>query len=128
MLLAVAWYFCSEHLGAIGNDNPLTAFWTCYFEVTEITFGVLHAARQRNCLPRLLSSRAMIPLWSAYVKVNYERLLSYCYAITNSSCKVVSVSSLVARIPFGRIHADQTMDVRVNTDIPRQQEAQSASA
>ena len=32
---------CQEYLGAIGNDNPLTAFWTSYLDMAEITFGLL---------------------------------------------------------------------------------------
>ena len=34
-----------EYLVAIGNDKPLTAFWTSYLDMTGIPLGLLRAAR-----------------------------------------------------------------------------------
>ena len=69
-----------EYLGAIGNDNPLTAFWTSHLDMAEITLGLLHAAREGDLLLHLASIRAMIPWCFVYDKVNYARFLSYYHA------------------------------------------------
>ena len=99
-----------DYIGAIGNDNPLTAFRTSYLDMAEITLGLLGATREGDWLLHLASIRAMFPWCVVYDKANYARFMSYYYATmlrlplttqrcTNSSCKVVSVSSLVTRIP-----------------------------
>ena len=69
-----------DHIDAIGNDNPLTAFWTSYHDMAEIMFGLPRAAREGDWLLHLASIRAMIPWCFAYDKVNYARFLSYYYA------------------------------------------------
>ena len=68
------------YLGAIGNDNPLTAFWTSYLDMAEITLGLLHAAREGDWLLHLASIRAMIPWCFVYDRVNYARFMSLYYA------------------------------------------------
>ena len=70
-----------EHIGAIWISNPLTAFWTSYHDMADIMLGLLLAARWADWFLHLPSSRALIPLWYAYDKVNYERFLTYNYAI-----------------------------------------------
>ena len=37
-----------EYLVAIGNDKPLTAFWTSYLDMTDMTLGLLRAAKERE--------------------------------------------------------------------------------
>ena len=69
-----------EYIGAIGNDNPLTAFRTSYLDMAEITLGLLGAAREGDWLLRIASIRAMIPWCVVYDKTNYARLMSYYYA------------------------------------------------
>ncbi len=69
-----------DHIDAIGNDNPLTAFWTYYHDMAEIMLGLPRAAREGDWLLHLASIRAMIPWCFAYEKVNYARFLSYYYA------------------------------------------------
>ena len=66
--------------GAIGNDNPLTAFWTSYLDMAGITLGLVRGAREGDWLLHLASIRAMIPWCVAYDKVKYARFLSYYYA------------------------------------------------
>ena len=116
-----------EYLGAIGNDNPLTAFWTSYLDMAEITLGLLHAAREGDWLLHLASIRAMIPWCFAYDKLNYARFLSYYYAtmsrLTIDHPEVhqqfmqdgfsVQIGS---QNPFGRIPVDQTIKETVNRD------------
>ena len=62
-----------EYIGAIGNDNPLPAFWTSYLDMAEITLGLLCAAREGDWLLHLASIRAMIPWCIVYDKANYAR-------------------------------------------------------
>ena len=125
-----------EYLGAIGNDNPLTAFWTSYLVRTEITLGLLSSAREGDWLLHLASIRAMIPWSFVYDKANYARFMSMpqCHAFqlttqrcTNSSCKAVSVSSLVARIP-SPVSLWIKPSRKQSTEIHSQQEAQGALA
>ena len=61
-----------EYIVAIENDKPLTAFWTSYLD--------MH-----------VSCHSTMPRYHAFPLA--------CQRCTNSSCKVVSVSSLMARIP-----------------------------
>ena len=125
-----------EYLVAIGNDTPLTAFWTSFLDMAEITLGLLRAAREGYWLLHLASIHAMIPWCFAYDKVNYARFMymSQCHTFqlttqrcTNSSCNVVSVSSLVARIP-SPVSLWIKPSRKQSTDIHRQQEAQWALA
>ena len=69
-----------EYLVAIGNDKPLTAFWTSYLDMTDMTLGLLRAARGEGWLFHFASIRTMITLCLAYDKVNYARFLSFYYA------------------------------------------------
>ena len=71
-----------EHIDAIGNSNPsqLSGRLTI-IDMADITLGSFIAVRYGDWLLNLPSSRTMIPLWYAYYKVNYERFLSYNYAI-----------------------------------------------
>ena len=116
-----------DYLGAIGNDNPLTAFWTSYLDMAEITLGLLRAAREGDWLLHLASIRAMIPWCFAYDNLNYARFLS-CYYDTMSRLPIdhpevhqqfmqggfsVQVGS---QDPFGRIPVDQTIEETVNRD------------
>ena len=132
-----------DHIDAIANDNPLTAFWTSYHDMAQIILGLLRAAREGDWLFHLASIRAMIAWCFAYDKVNYARFLSYYYATmarlpidhqmctnSNSSCKVVSVSSLVTRIHSPESLWIKPIEETVNwdTEIHRQQEAQRALA
>ena len=127
-----------EYIGAIGNGNPLTDFWMSYPDNADITLGLLRAAREGDWLLHLASIRAMITWCSVYDKVNYVRFLSYYYAIMpripidhpevhNSSCKVVSASSLAARI-----HSTASQWIKPlrkqSTEIHRQQGAQMVFA
>ena len=50
-----------EYRGDIGNDNPLTAFWTSYLDMADISLGLLRAAREGDWLLHLASIRAVIP-------------------------------------------------------------------
>ena len=38
-----------EYLVATGNDKPLTAFRTSYLDMTDVTLGLLRAAREEGC-------------------------------------------------------------------------------
>ena len=127
-----------EYIGAIGNDNPWTAFRTSYLDMAEITLGLLGAAREGDWLLHLATIRAMIPWCVVYDKANYACFMSYYYATmlrlplttqrcTNSSCKVVSVSSLVTRIPSA-VPLWIKPSRKQSTEIHRQQEAQTALA
>ena len=100
MHIALACRSCSKSI-AVGNDNTLTAFWTSYLNMAENTLGLLRAVRQGDWLLHLAPIRAIIPL-----HVSCHTTMPQCHAFplttqrcTNSSCNVVSVSSLVARIP-----------------------------
>ena len=37
-----------DYLVAIVNDKPLTAFWSSYLDITDMTFGLLLAAREEG--------------------------------------------------------------------------------
>ena len=50
-----------EHIDAIGNDNPLAAFWMSYHDMADIMLGLLRASREGDWLLHLASIRAMIP-------------------------------------------------------------------
>ena len=65
-----------KYLIATGNHKPLTALWTFYLDMTDITLGLLCAAREEDWLPHLASIRTMIPWCFAYYKVNYAHFLS----------------------------------------------------
>ena len=110
-----------EYRGAIETDNPLTAFWTVYLNMADITLGLLRAAREEDWQLRL----AMIPWCFVYDKVNYARFVSYYYA-TISRLPIdhpevhqqfmqggFSVQ-LGSQNPFGRITVDQTIEETVN--------------
>ena len=49
-----------EYLVAIENDKPLTAFGTSYLDMTDITLGLLRAAREEGWLLHFASIHAMI--------------------------------------------------------------------
>ena len=49
-----------EYIVAIGNDQPLTAFWTSYLDMTDMTLGLLRAAREEGWLLHFVSIRTMI--------------------------------------------------------------------
>ena len=116
------------YLVAIGNNNPLTAFWTSYVDMAEITLGLLRAAREGDWLLHLASIRAMIPWLFAYVKVNYACFLSYYYAIMSrlpTDHPARGEPTVHARWfqcpawqqnPFGRITVDRNVEETVNRD------------
>ena len=114
-----------EYLGAIGNDNPLTAFLTSYLDMVEIPLGLLRAAREGDWQLHLASIRAMIPRCFVYDKANYARLMSYYYAtmsrlpidhqeVHQQYMQGGSSVQLGSQNPFGRITLDQTIEETVN--------------
>ena len=125
MHIVLACRSCSNSI-AVGNDNPLTAFWTSYLNMAENTLGLLRAVRQGDWLLHLASIRAIIIPWCfVYDKVNCARFLSYYYA--TMSCLPIDhlevhqqfmqcgfSVQLGSQNPFGRITVDQTIEETVN--------------
>ena len=116
-----------EYLGAIRNDNPLTAFLTSYLDMADIPLGLLRAAREGDRGLHLASIRAMIPWCFAYDKVNYASFLSYYYAtisrlpidypeVHQQFMKGGFSVQLGSQNPFGRIPVDQTIEETANRD------------
>ena len=66
---------------SILTQSGLAPFWTPYHDMAAITLGLFLESRLGNWLLHLPSSRALIQLWYAYDNMNYERLLTYNYAI-----------------------------------------------
>ena len=113
-----------ENIGAIGNDNPLTAFRTSYLDMAEITLGLLGAAREGDWLLHLASIRAMIPWCVVYDKANYALILLYHNVTPSIDHPEVHQQfmqggfsvKLGIQNPFGRITVDQTIEETVNRD------------
>ena len=76
-----------EYIGAIGNDNPLTAFWMSCHDMADIMLGSRYAAREGEWLLNLASIHAMIPWCFDYDKVNYARfsVILLCHNVTPSN-------------------------------------------
>ena len=116
-----------EYIVAIENDKPLTAFWTSYLDMTDMTLGLLRAAREEGWLLHFASIHAMITWWFAYDKVNYARFLPFYYATI--SRLPIGLSEVHQQFmqgsfsvqfdgqnPFGRIPVDQNIEDTVNRD------------
>ncbi len=110
------------------NNGDLSAYWMSYMDTVEsVLLGLLRGSHEGNWNLHLNAIRIMIPLCSAYDKVNYARYLSVYYAkMTNlpeTDPRVyeafkngqfsVQISS---NNSFGRIPVDQTTEITVNKD------------
>ena len=127
-----------RYLGAIGNDNPLAAFWTSYLAMPDITLGLLRAAREGDWLLHLASIRTMIPWCFVYDRVNFARFMSLYYAtISRLPTDHPEVNQQFMQggcsVQIGSIiHSAASLWIKPSrkqsTEIHRQQEAQMALA
>ena len=127
-----------EYLDSLRNGHPLAAFWVSYLNMAEIMLVLLRAAREGDWLLHLASIRAMIPWCIAYDKLNYARFLP-CYYATMSRLSIdhpevhqqvmqggFSVQ-LAARVPSAGSRWIELLR-KLSIEIPKQQDAQGASA
>ncbi len=73
------WNIFLDHLPH--NNGDLSDYWMSYMDTVEsVLLGLLRGSHEGNWNLHLNAIRIMIPLCSAYDKVNYARYLSVYYA------------------------------------------------
>ena len=126
-----------EYRGTIVNDNPLTAkVLDSYIDIVEIMLG-LQQEREIGCSISHQSASwsydvSLMTRWIMHVPCHNSMPQCHTFPLTtqwstNSSCKVVSASSLVARFPSAASLWIKPSR-KHSTEIHRQQEAPRALA